>query len=193
MRKFTLTGAHSTGKTTLLKKLQELYPDIYFTHSVTRETITKEERKLDEISDGTQEKILKGIESREKELVEIGKDKNIFMDRCFLDFAAYTEAFYKKGLVSKEFLMGIGQDCDRRFGDKDPYAYDVIFYLPIEFDIVDDGERNTDEKLQSEVDLIIQDLLIVAKEEYGIRVVHITGTLEERVKRVQDVLRTFGI
>lgn len=193
MKKFALVGSHSTGKTTLLEKLKDLYPEMHFTHSVTRSITSDKERKLEDITDDTQQRVLEGIKEKEKELVEIGKEKNIFMDRSYLDFAAYSEAFYKRDLISYDLLAEIVKGCDQRLEDKDPYSYDILFYLPIEFEISDDGIRNTDSELQSEVDLIIQDLLIVAKEQFDVKIVHITGPIEERIKKIQDALRVSGI
>ena len=38
---YTLTGTHSTGKSTLLTKLKEIYPNYHFNDSSTRDVTSK--------------------------------------------------------------------------------------------------------------------------------------------------------
>lgn len=177
--RYCLTGTHSTGKSTLLEALKEDYPNHYFNISSTREVTSKQERKLEEVTEETQNKILSGIEAREKELVEIEKEQDIIMDRSFIDFAAYTLVFGKQGKISKEFAEEIVLGCKRRINS----MYDHIFYLPIEFDLVDDGVRSTDESLRVEVDNAIQAILDGAS-----NVTKLTGSVDERRNQIRNII-----
>lgn len=188
MRRFAIIGTHSTGKSTLVEKLAERNPDIYFTHSVTRTVTTKEERALKEVSDSVQKKILDKIEEEEQRLLEVSKSQDILLDRSYIDFVAYTEAFYKSQHISPRFFDEVLDGLVSRIYDRIPFSYDILFYLPIEFDIVDDGIRSTDDQLRKEVDENIQRYLNVIK--LKIPVIIVRGTLEERLKIIEDAIST---
>lgn len=186
MKRFAIIGTHSTGKSTLVEKLAERNPDIYFTHSVTRTVTTKEERALKEVSDDIQKKILSKIEEEEQRLLKINESQDILLDRSYIDFVAYTEAFYKSQHVSEQFFNDILDGLVSRIYDRIPFSYDTLFYLPIEFDIVDDGIRSTDDQLRKEVDENIQRYLNVIK--LKMPVVVVKGTLEERLKIIENAI-----
>lgn len=173
-----LTGTHSTGKSTLLTELKHLYPVAYFSDSTTREVTTKEERRLDVISDQTQANIFQKILEREVTLKFISLQRDVFMDRSFVDFVAYTKAFQKRGCISEEFLMHMENELKNRVD-----MYDTIYYLPIEFEIEDDGIRSTDKALQVEVDSIIKEYLL-----YFNQVVTLKGSLNERISQIRSTL-----
>jgi len=177
---YTLTGTHSTGKSTLLVKLKELYPNFHFNDSSTREVTSKEERRLDVISDDSQNRLYKAIEVKEMELLQVSKIIPTFMDRSFVDFTAYTLAFNKQGKISDTFAAMIQYECEKRLSRK---QYDLIFYLPIEFDIVDDGIRSVDKDLQQLVDTEIKGLL-----KNQLNVVTLSGNIEERLKQVNGYI-----
>ena len=177
---YTLTGTHSTGKSTLLSKLKEVYPTFYFNDSSTRDVTSKEERRLDEISDDTQNKLFKAIEVKEVELLQVSKTVPTFMDRSFVDFTAYTLAFNKQGKISDTFAAMMQYECEKRLTRN---QYDVIFYLPIEFDIVDDGIRSIDVTLQKLVDFEIRNLL---SKQANVRT--LSGTIDERLQQISNCI-----
>ena len=135
--KYCLTGTHSTGKSTLLTALKGIYPDAYFTDSSTRDVTTKEERRLDVISDQTQRNIFHRILEKEVMIDLVSRKRDVFMDRSFIDFVAYTNVFHNRGHLSKTFRDAMVKELTKRLG-----YYDTVFYLPIEFKIVDDGIRS---------------------------------------------------
>ena len=177
---YTLTGTHSTGKSTLLSKLKEVYPNFYFNDSSTRDVTTKEERRLNEISDDSQNKLFKAIEVKEVELLQVSNILPIFMDRSIVDFTAYTLTFNKQGKISDTFAAMMQYECEKRLSKN---QYDKIFYLPIEFDIVDDGIRSIDKELQRSVDIEIRTLL-----SNQTNVITLTGTIDERLKQISNCI-----
>ncbi len=68
------------------------------------------------------------------------------------------------------------QDCF----DKHKNNIDHIFYIPIEFPIVNDGVRFTDEQDRINIDLAIQKYI----KDNNLSVITVTGSIEERVKTV---------
>lgn len=177
---YTLTGTHSTGKSTLLGKLKELYPNFHFNDSSTREVTSKEERRLDDISDDSQNRLYKAIEIKELELLQVSKIVPTFMDRSFVDFTAYTLAFSKQGKISDTFAAMMQYECEKRLLLN---QYDIIFYLPIEFDIVDDGIRSVDKELQRLVDTEIKGLLLNQT-----NTVTLSGNVDERLKQISNCI-----
>jgi len=175
---YAITGTHSTGKSTLLERLKDIYEDFYFNESSTRKVTNKGERKLECITDDVQSRIYESILEKEAELTEIVKTQNIMMDRSFIDFTAYTTVFNQQGLISDVFCKKITDECRSRLNNG---KYGILFYLPIEFKIVDDGIRSIDEDLQRDVDTII--LGLIKEHSY---VVRLTGTVDERVKQIKN-------
>lgn len=61
-----------------------------------------------------------------------------------------------------------------------------ICYFPIEFPVVDDGVRSTDEEFRAEIDFLIKTFLDSAEIKYHT----ITGTVEERIAKVDSILNS---
>lgn len=169
---YVVTGAHGTGKTTLITNLKELLVNQYFfSSSVTRTSGATINQKA---SDDDQRKILEAILVYEKEhkIFEITS----ILDRSFIDFYAYTIYLYDQNRVSNSTLQLVRKE----FLDRVP-KYTTIFYLPIEFEITDDGVRNTDAEFQTKIDNIIRGLLT---EHFADKYIAVTGTIQERIERI---------
>ena len=180
-------GAHSTGKSTLVEFFRGKEGFVCL-DSCTRSTISDRERKIDGVSslDDTQLRMMKGVKSRMAEIVEMNQkdpSKVYCMDRCVFDFLSYTKAFYQKGLLKKQVYEEIVEGCEGLWAN-----IDVFFYLPIEFKIVDDGVRSLDEDLRQTVDRNVRDSLFW----YPVQAVELTGTVLQRVKKVEEVVELLG-
>ena len=105
------------------------------------------------------------------------------MDRCCFDFLSYTKAFYEKKLLKKEVYEEIVEGCEGLWTN-----IDVFFYLPIEFKIVDDGIRSLDEDLRQMVDRNVRESLFW----YPVQAVELTGSVLQRVKKVEEVIEILG-
>lgn len=177
-----LTGAHSCGKSTLLEffRGKEGYVCI---DSVTRSTITPEERKVDNgVSEEGQWRMYQAILEKTAEIRRMNYEdpsKVYLLDRSIFDFIAYNRAFEKRGWLNSLAAENIER------GLKDLWEnYDVVFYLPIEFKIVDDGVRSLDEDLRKDVDEEILNQILWNK----VRAVKLNGSVRQRVESIYDTI-----
>ena len=178
-----LTGAHSCGKSTLVEffRGKEGFECV---DSVTRSTISKEDRKVDGVQnlDKAQYAILDNIEKATLDLVKKNAEhpeKIYLLDRCVFDFIAYTRCFAKKGLVSQECLEDIENTC------RDYWKYyDLVGYLGIEFPIVADGVRSEDEELRKQVDQEIRGQIFWNQ----VKAVELNGSVRQRVESLQKYI-----
>lgn len=176
-----LTGSHSCGKSTLVEffRGKEGFTCV---DSVTRNSTTAKERKIDGVEDlnETQLRILFNIKEATKEIVRMNEedpDQVYLIDRCVFDFLAYSRAFYDRGLLSPYVLQQVVEECKEIWK-----IYDLVCYLPIEFSIVDDGVRSLDEDLRKDVDnYIINELLW-----NPVRAIKLHGSVRQRVETLQD-------
>jgi len=70
--------------------------------------------------------------------------------------------------------------------------YDILFYLPPEIDIEDDGVRNTNHNSQTKIDEIIRKMVIYSnRDNKDLLVKTITWDVKNRVKKSIDYINTF--
>lgn len=179
------TGSHSTGKSTIVNDLKGCdWLKAKYVDSVTRSTISTAERRIDRVTnlDQAQQAIADSICKRMKEIVEESKDNPdtvYVLDRCVFDFLAYSKSFRDNDLITEETFYNIQEQCRNLWKN-----IDIFFYLAIEFDIVDDGERSVDNLLRHKVDEYILDQLLWNR----VRAAKITGTKAERLATVASTI-----
>lgn len=175
--KIAFSGAQSTGKSTLIKYLKEhniFKPEVKFIDSVTRE-IQKKGFKINENSgDDTQNAMIDAHET----LLHANVLGDTVWDRCIVDVCAYTWYLYGEGRVSS-------LTCGRALSSilSNFRKYDLIFYIPPEFDIVQDGVRSDSVTFRDTVANTME-ALVDAIDLAGGKVVKLSGTVEERAKQV---------
>ena len=191
---FSFTGAQCTGKTTLLKHLYKEngdYPFV-FIPEVTR--LVKREYNMP---------INEGGGDLTQMLIMTEHVRNIFrdradyivrgvhqiLDRCALDGIVYSHYLLDKGKINRATYDA----CDLIY-KKLINKYDVIFYTSHEdVELVDDGERSVDKIFREDIiglfDMYMQYNII----EKGPRVVHLEGTVEERLKTIKSTLDKLNI
>lgn len=167
---YVITGAHGTGKTTLLNELKSLSDQYSFSTSSTRSSGAK---LNEEGNDESQLRILETIKQYETDNDLYKKD--YILDRSFIDFYAYTRHLHSIGRVSDTVLEVIKNEFILR---KD--HYNIVFFLPIEFDIEDDGTRSTDNSFQKSINDHIWSIL----REYELGAVIVNGSLVNRVNTI---------
>lgn len=180
-----LIGAHGTGKTTLANKLKELL-DITVVESVSRE-FHKDMKYLEDagILDGGVSKVSKTSAlqnvmcsmSRWDYMRWINVDEAIIMTRCPLDTLAYAKA---DANVSDDIYIQNLNILKENQEFMDSLKSSLFVYLPIEFDIEDDGTRPIDKEFQKDVDQAMRDLMY----EFQITPLVVTGTVKERVEQI---------
>jgi predicted ATPase len=168
---YVLTGAHGTGKSTLLNELRSI-PGYKFSDSVTRKSgaVLNQEG-----TDEGQLKILSAILDYEQANQLYQTD--YILDRSFIDFYAYTIYLYRRDQVTYETFKRIKSEFKERLKH-----YTLVFYLPIEFDIEQDGVRSDDTEFQTEIDEIIRTTLT----DNEVSFIPVTGTVEQRVSDIKQ-------
>lgn len=170
--KIVITGAQGVGKTTLANQIStiknyKLLPEVArimidMGHTLDMGVTLDLEFKMLNIQ--------KKMEEDEAPWVA---------DRCLIDIVAYSGILFpnsrKLNRISFHWLK--------------KSQYDLIFYLPIEFPIEDDGVRSIDVDFQQQVDKKIKHVLNqISYKNAKPRLFTITGSKEERLKKVLDIL-----
>ena len=178
------SGAHGTGKSTIIEELRKDSRYICL-DSVTRTTTSQAERRIDFGTDlnQTQLRIFEAIKENASQIIQLKWDNNdsgkvIAMDRSFIDFYAYCKNFYVRNLISHKTFNTISEWTWYL-----TELIDTFFYLPIEFNLVDDGIRNMDEVLRQGVDTVIREQLFRVG-----KTVELTGNLQQRLTRINHTL-----
>jgi len=173
--KIAFTGAQSTGKTTLLTELKSVAPYSYtytYIDEITRRMI-KRGVQINEGGDDVTQLLI--MNSHLKNVLS----DNVIMDRCALDGVVYTRYLYNRGQVS-EWVMDYAEKVFQLIIEK----YDHIFYLQPEFAIQHDGVRSTDEGFRDQIAKLFSEYIL----ECEVPVVHLTGTVQDRLTQIKEVI-----
>jgi len=171
--KIAFTGAHGTGKTTLLNKLKHepmFNLEYEYIDEITRR-MTKKGLKINEGGDDMTQLLIMN-----SHVSNILKDKSI-MDRCALDGVVYTRCMYEKGQIS-DWVMDFAEKVHERLIGE----YDYIFYLTPEFGVEDDGVRSVDVGFQRQILKLFEQYIL----ECEVPVIHLTGSVENRIKQIKE-------
>jgi hypothetical protein len=96
----------------------------------------------------------------------------------------YTEYLCSKGNVG--FTV---RDCAANALEAGVKLYDLIFYIPIEFPLQDDGVRTTNEEFRKSIDQMMNTYITEASINQGLNHIHkIEGTLEERILAIKTIV-----
>lgn len=172
-KRIILTGAHGTGKTTLMN---ELAKDGTRTLSIARDAATA----------GNYPPTDDAREAYQKDLFAAGfkalsSKKNYISDRGLTCIAAYTFFNALSGKITKKTADNQYLKL-QKFHNDNPDI--LVVYVPIEFELTDDGLRSVDTEEQAAIDFMIKNILDTA----GIKYITVTGTVEERVAQINAAL-----
>lgn len=172
-----LTGAQGVGKTTLLDSLKEQkeLEGYEFVREVVRDLMAKGFKINENGTDETQLAVM------EAHIENLKKDKAIF-DRGILDCLVYTRYLYEHGKIKESTLNKVAE-ATKKYID----AYDVIFYIAPEFDIVPDGVRSTQVEFRDEIVGIFEQTI----KDLDINVVILRGGVAARTKSFLDVVKFY--
>ena len=191
---FSFTGAQCTGKTTLLKHLYKEngdYPFV-FIPEVTRLIRREYNMPINESGDDLTQMLIMTEHVRNifrDRADHIVRGVHQILDRCALDGIVYSHYLLDKGKINRATYDA----CDLIY-KKLINKYDVIFYTSHEdVELVDDGERSVDKIFREDIiglfDMYMQYNII----EKGPRVVHLEGTVKERLKTIKSTLDKLNI
>lgn len=179
--KVTFIGAHGTGKTTLLKGLEDRLLKCGATVQVTPEVPrvvckNEDDPEFFQRSKNTLLKQMILLIGQPVYETAASKDSDLVMcDRSILDHWAYTRHLFRQKLEESDAERAIDALVKKHCS-----SYEQIYYLPVEFSAKDDGIRERDDYFQRLIDAEIKLLL----DRYNLPFIKITGSIEERVRQV---------
>lgn len=162
-----ISGAQSTGKTTLIDQLKNIG---FETRGLVARTVMKSHPINKDGDDGTQRAV---IATHLYNLDTAPKDQPIFMDRCLVDGFVFTLWGALHGKVSAQCLAELYSKFYNNIN-----RYDFICYLKPEFDIVPDGTRDCDINYRNDLCTLYKTVLQTVK----VPVIYLSGSPEERVQ-----------
>jgi nicotinamide riboside kinase len=170
-----ITGAQSTGKTTLVNALKEL-PQFKDYHFATERSKYLRDLGIPLNTDST----LKGqtvfLAERVSELMR----ENLLTDRTVIDVMAFTDASKSIGSLEKSLF--------KEYASNFINDYDYIFYItPKGVEIEDNGIRETNAEYRDLIDLTIQQLLKTYSNKIK-NIYTISGPVNERVKQILGII-----
>lgn len=163
-----LIGSHGVGKSTLLKEISKITNDVFVTDGFSRPI--KRVGNKTSLSPSQQQNILNEMTIWAFENY-LEQTCEVISTRSPIDAIVYSQLYTPYTANTKEIEQKF---LERKLEVKN------YFYIPIEFDIVDDGERYIDKKDQKKID----DLFLKFIEDNKLPVIVIKGTIEERVATV---------
>lgn len=172
-----ITGAQSTGKTTLLNALRSepYFKDYAICDEVTRRVQNYNLPINEHGNDVTQRLIM------HEHIVNVYMNDNMITDRTVLDGLVYTLYLYGRGNVKQETVSYV-----RNVFNKVWQAYDYVFFIEPEFLIENDGIRSIDVSFRDSIVKLFRDEIIAN----NLEVVYINGSVRQRVN---TVLTTIGV
>lgn len=172
-----MSGAQGTGKTTVL--------NIFKKHGwpVVTEVVRNlvKEKGITINQDGTNETQML-VFNTYKDI--LGSKDQYVSDRGLTDVIGYTTVGVVEDKVDTDVLM---KQCEamQEFIEDNP---DIVYvYFPIEFPVVADGTRSTDERYRSDVDEAIHDILNDLGD-FGVSYLTVHGTPEERFNQIMEYI-----
>jgi nicotinamide riboside kinase len=168
LTRIAFCASHSTGKSTLVDELKQL-----------------PEFKQYKVFDGIGRKVHKKnwSEKRKQRYINYWYVYNHYMYRNFLASRSIVDTYaYSRVLISPKYHRRLFNWAI------DHIMYDYLFYIPVEFDIVDDGERYVSKGLQTIHDQEIRNIL----NWYHLPYYEVSGSIQERLTTVKEVLNVGG-
>lgn len=172
--KILLVGAHGTGKTTLAKEIQKVYPRFEIIDGIHREA------KQDGFEINKTGDVISQIETVRRYWYKVGARNSFISLDGMLRQTAYA-------ICNKLPEPVIGLMKELCYIEREHFT-DAIFYIPIEFPLEKDNVRNEDREFQEQVDTEICSLLNTI---YQYRDFEVSGSVSQRVGKVCDVIQGF--
>ncbi len=178
-------GAHGTGKSTLANALNEILM-LPVVESVARNFFSNwklmesrmliDKRVSDRVMCDTKQDILCSM-SRWDFMRWVKADIPCIMTRCPLDTIAYAMADDGVSQICVDTNIGFLKSME---GFEEALKKSLFIYLPIEFELENDGTRPMDPQYQHDVDVAMRSLM----NSFGIKPLVVSGTVDERLRTI---------
>lgn len=173
--KYAISGAHGTGKSTLIGLLADAFPQIIAVPEVPRavcEAVNDPTYFHREHNSIHKQSLLVADQISQESLNMAG---GVMMtDRCVVDHWAYTALLFPDHCNSQ--IGRLWFDIVARWSD----SYDIVFLANIEDALIDDGLRETDSSFQHRVELELRRLF----DTLNVDVIELHGDMEMRFATV---------
>ena len=168
--KIGLCGSHSTGKTSLINEFIKLHPDYISVIEGIRNVVNKY---------NIQEEYKKGNETLQfiyayNHIIQIRELDNFISDRTLIDNYAYYLSFDFEKKFKHMYKDLILSNLNK---------YDIICYIPIEFECENDNFR-FGKSFQKTIDECILEIL----NNFNIETVTISGSRKKRLQQLENLL-----
>ena len=169
--KIAISGAQSVGKTTLLNALrsEESIKDYKFCFEVTRRVKGYGLSINEDGDDNTQRLIM------QEHIVNAFMYDDMVADRCALDGLVYSHYLAE----NKKITQNTYDFAEKVFNKLMP-QYDLVFYIPPEFEIEDDGTRSINKFFRDRIVTLFDNYI----RDYSLDLVYLRGSVRERVDTV---------
>ncbi|VFQ42405.1 ATP/GTP-binding protein [Desulfoluna butyratoxydans] len=183
--KIAFTGAHSTGKTTLLHEFSRIYDGKVVSITEVARTIISNGYPL-----GMDANVDSYINYVNEQLKSEFLYKNVqydilISDRTILDTVTYAKVNRR---LPRPFIPDSLIEMLENVWLLEKENYDLYVYFPIEFGLVNDGVRPEDLEYQKDVDAMALRLL----EQHSVNFVRITGNVAARVEQLSKIVKKIG-
>lgn len=175
----SLTGAQSTGKSTLLELCckHELFSQYHCVREVTRKVKREQLVDINEAGNNITQLFILSEHLHNHHLTN-----DAILDRCIIDGMVYTEYLdtnYKVDYWVWIYAKNLFNQLIKRL--------DYVFYTdPADVKLVDDGERSTDVQFRDDIIEGFDKWLGIASKHTN--VVKVSGTPTERLEQIVDIV-----
>jgi len=182
--KVALTGAHSTGKSTLLTAFASAVTfEVVTTPEVPRQVIEAAGAGEDFLHRGNNTLLRQGLiiasQIEAESMAMMNSPRVLLVDRTVVDHWAYTVE-----LLEPEQSDDVDIRLWRGLIDRWIETYDLIVRLPPEIPLAADGVREEDEAFRTSIDETITRHL----DEAGVGYITVGGTVDERVAELKRLI-----
>lgn len=182
--RISLSGTHSSGKSTLFVELQKQseFKDWTFIPGPTRKIKSMGFEINETGGDATQLLCL----SVDLQNLFFNEGKNVISDRCLLDTYIYTKYLFMTKQVSQSTFESIGLIWEQY-----KRSYDLILF-PNHFEvhIEDDGERSINRNFRDGIyHLFLEE---INKNIEILNCYSVGGSVEERVTGIKEIIKLYG-
>lgn len=184
--KVALIGPQGVGKTTLLNNLPEEYQQHKIPELIRSTIAQHHDVKYNEDGDEASQELFFETYQREVE-----HRSDYISDRSLIDVVAYTKWLANNKKLDRDVYYNQLKKLVE-FCRQNP---DIIyFYVPIMFDVVDDGFRSTNEQYRQDIQDCITTIIIDVQDELGYDLhIFICGSSDqaERDNQLLDIIRNY--
>ena len=174
-KRILFCGTQGTGKTTILNMFKERGENVIT--EVVRRLAKERGIKINREGNDETQKTVFGMYQQ-----VLSENVPYISDRSLIDVYAYTCDGVNRGKISEKIMIDQYEDI-LNFLEENPDVY--VFYFPIEFPVVADGIRSTDEEYRKEIDRLMHKALDDAMVNYWT----VSGTPEERFAQICEIIK----